>query len=67
MHSKTLHIETLQEIDIEYWEIAKEARVENFYRIPTLNIYPVFIDSLAKLVTKSLSKIYLYLLCSYSS
>lgn len=50
------HIETLQEIDIEYREVAKEAGIENFYRVPALNTHPIFIDSLARLVTKSLEE-----------
>jgi ferrochelatase len=48
------HIETLQEIDIEYREIAEEAGIENFQRVPALNTHPVFIKSLANLVTESL-------------
>ncbi len=44
------HIETLQEIDIEYREIATEAGVENFYRVPALDTHPIFIESLANLV-----------------
>jgi ferrochelatase len=50
------HIETLQEIDIEYREVAKEAGIKNFYRVPALNTHPIFIDSLARLVTKSLEE-----------
>ena len=48
------HIETLQEIDIEYREVAEEAGIENFYRVPALNVYPGFIDSLANIVVDSL-------------
>ncbi|MGK7878164.1 MAG: ferrochelatase [Xenococcaceae cyanobacterium] len=48
------HIETLQEIDIEYREVAQEAGIENFQRVPALNTHPLFIDSLANLVTESL-------------
>ena len=48
------HIETLQEIDIEYREIAEEAGIKNFYRVPALNIHPGFIKSLADLVIESL-------------
>lgn len=48
------HIETLQEIDIEYREVAEEAGIRNFQRVPALNTHPVFINSLAKLVVKSL-------------
>jgi protoporphyrin/coproporphyrin ferrochelatase len=50
------HIETLQEIDIEYREVAKKAGIENFYRVPALNTHPIFIDSLARLVTQSLKE-----------
>jgi ferrochelatase len=49
------HIETLQEIDIEYREIAEEAGINNFQRVPALNTNPVFIDSLAQMVMDSLS------------
>ncbi len=48
------HIETLQEIDIEYREIAEEAGIENFQRVPALNTHPIFINSLAQLVVNSL-------------
>lgn len=49
------HIETLQEIDIEYRELAEEAGIENFYRVPALNTHPIFINSLADLVVQSLN------------
>ena len=48
------HIETLQEIDIEYREVAQEAGIKNFHRVPALNVYPGFIDSLADLVVESI-------------
>lgn len=50
------HIETLQEIDIEYREVAEAAGIENFMRVPALNTHPVFIDSLAHLVVDSLDE-----------
>ena len=49
------HIETLEEIDIEYREIATEAGVSNFRRVPALDIDPTFIASLADLVETSLA------------
>ncbi len=49
------HIETLQEIDMEYREIAQEAGIKNFHRVPALNIHPGFINSLAELVIESLN------------
>jgi protoporphyrin/coproporphyrin ferrochelatase len=48
------HIETLQEIDIEYREIAEEAGIHNFQRVPALNTNPIFINSLAKLVNEAI-------------
>ena len=48
------HIETLQEIDIEYREVAEEAGIENFHRVPALNVHPDFINALADLVVDSL-------------
>ena len=48
------HIETLEEIDIEYREIAEEAGIHNFRRVPALNTHPVFIDGLANLVVNAL-------------
>lgn len=48
------HIETLQEIDIEYKELAEEAGISNFQRVPALNTHPLFIESLANLVVDSL-------------
>ena len=48
------HIETLQEIDIEYREVAESAGIENFHRVPALNVHPGFIDSLADIVVNAL-------------
>ncbi|MBZ8180876.1 ferrochelatase [Oscillatoria salina] len=48
------HIETLQEIDLEYREIAEEAGIHNFQRVPALNTHPVFIKSLVDLVENAL-------------
>ncbi|WP_425320465.1 ferrochelatase [Phormidesmis priestleyi] len=49
------HIETLQEIDMEYREVAEEAGIERFSRVPALNIHPVFINDLATLVVNALN------------
>ena len=48
------HIETLQEIDIEYRELAKTFGIVNFRRVPALDTYPLFIQGLADLVVTSL-------------
>lgn len=48
------HIETLQEIDMEYREIAEEAGIHNFLRVPALNTHPLFIESLADMVVDAL-------------
>ncbi len=49
------HIETLQEIDIEYRELARKCGIVNFRRVPALDTYPVFIQGLADLVQASLN------------
>lgn len=48
------HIETLQEIDMEYRELAEESGIKNFYRVPALNTHPVFINDLADMVVEAL-------------
>ncbi|MCC5644726.1 ferrochelatase [Nostoc sp. CHAB 5824] len=48
------HIETLQEIDIEYREVAEESGIHNFRRVPAPNTHPVFINALANLVIDAL-------------
>lgn len=48
------HIETLEEIDLEYAEIAHEAGIGNFLRVPALNTDPTFIGGLADLVEQAL-------------
>lgn len=50
------HIETLQEIDIEYREIAEEAGIHNFRRAPAPNTHPIFIQALADLVIDALKQ-----------
>lgn len=47
------HIETLQEIDMEYRELAEEAGIENFHRVPALNTHPIFIEDLADMVVEA--------------
>ena len=48
------HIETLEEIDIEYREIATESGITNFRRVPALDTTPSFIEGLANLVQHAL-------------
>ncbi|MEO0736087.1 MAG: ferrochelatase [Cyanobacteria bacterium J06649_12] len=48
------HIETLQEIDIEYRELAEESGIKGFHRVPALNTYPVFIEDMGNMVVKAL-------------
>ncbi len=50
------HIETLQEIDIEYREVAEASGIHHFDRVPALNSHPIFINDLAELVMESLGK-----------
>jgi protoporphyrin/coproporphyrin ferrochelatase len=49
------HIETLEEIDMEYREIAEHAGIETFARVPAPDTDPAFIQALADVVTKALS------------
>jgi protoporphyrin/coproporphyrin ferrochelatase len=48
------HIETLEEIDIEYREIAEAAGIKTFARVPAPDTDPNFIQALADLVVKAL-------------
>jgi protoporphyrin/coproporphyrin ferrochelatase len=48
------HIETLQEIDMEYREVAQEAGIGNFRRVPALNTYPNFINDLGDMILEAL-------------
>lgn len=48
------HIETLQEIDMEYRELAQEAGIDHFRRVPALNTYPKFINDLGDMVIEAL-------------
>ena len=47
------HIETLEEIDIEYREIAEEAGIHVFNRVPALDTNPVFIQTLVDIVLEA--------------
>ena len=49
------HIETLEEIDMEYREIAEQAGIETFARVPAPDTDPAFIQALADIVLKALS------------
>jgi protoporphyrin/coproporphyrin ferrochelatase len=49
------HIETLQEIDMEYREVAENAGIHNFKRVPALNTHPIFIDDLAEMVLSAIN------------
>jgi protoporphyrin/coproporphyrin ferrochelatase len=47
------HIETLEEIDIEYREIAEASGIHTFNRVPALDTNPIFIQTLVDLVLKA--------------
>jgi protoporphyrin/coproporphyrin ferrochelatase len=49
------HIETLEEIDIEYREIAEAAGIKTFARVPAPDTDPNFIQALSDLVVKALT------------
>jgi ferrochelatase len=46
----TDHIETLEELDIQVRDIARQAGVEEYRRARGLNSHPLFIECLAELV-----------------
>lgn len=48
------HIETLEEIDMEYKELALESGIVNWGRVPALNCEPTFINDLADAVIEAL-------------
>jgi ferrochelatase len=50
------HIETLEEIDIEYRELAEESGITNWRRCPALNTSPAFIEDMADMVAEALSE-----------
>jgi len=48
------HIETLEEIDMEYRELAEENGITNWRRVPALNLDTDFTDDLALMVKEAL-------------
>ncbi|GMG99099.1 hypothetical protein Nepgr_000939 [Nepenthes gracilis] len=48
------HIETLEEIDMEYKNLALESGIENWGRVPALNCTATFIEDLADAVVEAL-------------
>lgn len=50
------HIETLEEIDIEYRELAEESGISNWKRCPAPNTDPTFIADLADMVYEALNE-----------
>lgn len=48
------HIETLEEIDVEYRELAESVGIRHWRRVPALNTHPGFIADLADLVVEKL-------------
>jgi ferrochelatase len=48
------HIETLHELDEDYYEVAVEAGIERFMRVATPQTNPIFIDALADLVEEAI-------------
>ena len=48
------HVETLEEIDMEYRELAEENGITNWRRVPALNTDEIFINDMADLVIEAL-------------
>lgn len=51
------HIETLEEIDMEYKELALESGIKNWGRVPALGSEPAFISDLADAVIEALPNV----------
>lgn len=51
------HIETLEEIDMEYKELALESGIRNWGRVPALGSEPAFISDLADAVIEALPNV----------
>jgi protoporphyrin/coproporphyrin ferrochelatase len=49
------HIETLQEIDILYRDRANKAGITEFFRAPSLNMHPGFIEAPANITERQVS------------
>jgi protoporphyrin/coproporphyrin ferrochelatase len=49
------HIETLQEIDILYRQLAADSGIPEFQRAASLNLYPKFIEALADIAIRTFS------------
>ncbi len=47
------HIETLQEIDILYRQLAADSGIREFHRAASLNLYPKFIEALAQITLRA--------------
>ena len=50
------HSETLVELDVEYRELADKAGIAGYFRAPTQNSDPAFIDALAELTEAALGR-----------
>jgi protoporphyrin/coproporphyrin ferrochelatase len=50
------HLETLQEIDIRYAQLAADLGICEFHRVAALNLHPMFIQALANVVLNELSR-----------
>jgi len=50
------HSETLVELDIEYAELAHQAGMDHYYRVPTLSLQAHFIAALADICLKTKHK-----------
>lgn len=50
------HIETLEEIDLEYRELAEESGITNWRRSPALNTDATFINDMADMVAEALNE-----------
>ena len=48
------HVETLEEIDIEFKELAQESGISNWQRVPAFNCHPKFISALSDIIQEKI-------------
>jgi len=51
------HIETLEEIDMEFKELAEEAGITGWERVPAFDCHPKFINAISDIIIKELPKL----------
>ena len=51
------HIETLEEIDMEFKELAHNSGIKNWERVPAFNCDPTFISALSDIIVEKIPQL----------